>query len=200
MKKTLLIFIFISTFIFNAYCQLEKNSTQAGLSALPVFDVFKLVPDNKISGIALTGNYGFFAIKNMSIGIQPYYAQVSNSYTSKILEKENQEIKLYGLNTYLRYYFIRKEKFLTYALASIGFGNSDQKTTNLSSSAFVKNSHTDKSVLVSVLGIGANYFIMKNLAIELNVPYFNVKYISTDPNDMHFQSAVPTIGLQYYLQ
>ncbi len=198
MKKTLLVFILFSNFIFKGYCQLEKTTTQVGVSALPIFDVLKVFPDNKISGIAVTGNFGYLAIKNMSIGIQPYYAQVSNSYTSRLLEKENQEIKLYGLNTYLRYYFIRKEKFLTYSLASIGFGNSEQKTTNLSSLTLVKNSHTDKSVLIFMLGLGVNYFIIKNLAIELNIPYFNVKYISTDPNDLRFQTAAPTIGLQFY--
>jgi hypothetical protein len=198
MKKTLLTFILFSIFILKGYCQLEKTTTQVGVSALPIFDVLKFFPDNKISGIAVTGNLGYLGMKNISVGIQPYYAQVSNSYPSGLFEKEKQEIKLYGLNTYLRYYFIRKEKFLAYSLASIGFGNSEQKTTKVSSLTLVKNSHTDKSVLIIMAGVGINYFIIENLALELNIPYFNVKYISTDPNDIRFQTIAPTIGLQFY--
>jgi opacity protein-like surface antigen len=197
MKKLLFTYLLSFIFIVNAFGQLEKKTNQMGISALPVFDVFNIFPNNKISGFAMTGNFGYFAVKNLSIGMQPYYAQVSNSYTSSLLQKENQEIKLYGLNTYVRYYFIKKEKFLTYSLASIGFGNSDQKTTILSSPTFPSNPHYNKSTMVFMLGVGADYFIMNNLALEVNVPYFNVKYFSTDPN-MHFQTAVPTIGLQFY--
>jgi opacity protein-like surface antigen len=198
MRKHLFLFIFFLVFSFKGYCQLEKTTNQVGVSALPIFDVLKFFPDNKISGIAISGNLGYCTINRVSVGIQPYYAQVSNTYSNTLFERENQGIKLYGLNTYLRYYFISKEKFLIYSLASVGFGNSEQKTVNLSSQTFVKNSHSDKSVFTYMLGIGVNYFILKNIALELNIPYLNVKYISTDPNDNHFQTVAPSIGLQYY--
>lgn len=198
MKNILFTFIFFSIFMFRGYCQLEKTTNQVGVSALPIFDVLKLMPNNKISGMAVSVNLGYLAMKNMSIGIQPYYSQVSNSYTSPLGDKERQDIKLYGLNTYLRYYFVSKEKFLAYSLVSAGFGNSEQKTTNLDTQTLVKYSHTNKSVFTFMLGVGINYFVIKNLALELNVPYINVKYISTDPNDMRFQTIAPTIGLQFF--
>lgn len=197
-KKTLSTFCFFSIFICNGYSQLDKTNNQAGISTLPIFDVLKVFPKNKISGIAFSGNFGYFALKHMSIGIQPYYAQVSNVYTTSLLEEQKQNIKLYGVNTYLRYYFISIEKFSIYAIAGAGFGNSDQITTNLSPAAFSKNSHTDKSIFTSMLGVGINYFIVNNLALELIIPYINVKYISTGSNDMSFQTAAPTIGLQFY--
>lgn len=184
-------------FITKVYCQLERNTTQIGISGLPVFDVLKFFPDNKISGVAVTGNLGYLGLKNTSVGIQPYYAKVSNIYT-RLSKKEKQEIKLYGLNTYVRYYFIRKEKFLTYTSASLGFGNSEDRTIDLSSLIPIKNSQSNTSVFVAMLGAGLNYFIIKNLALELNVSYINIKYIATPPYNVRFQTVAPTIGLQFY--
>ncbi len=199
MKKHFLTFILFSFGFIDCFSQLEKSSAQFGVSVLPVLDVFKVFPDNKISGFAVIGNIGFFPIKNLSAGIQPYYGQASNSYSSFFFEKENQEIKLYGLNAYLRYYFIRKQKFLAYSMASVGFGNSEQKTTLVSTVILVK-SPINKSVLTGVFGAGIGYFIVKNLALELNIQYLNIKYFSADPADKSFHTIAPTVGVEFFLK
>lgn len=201
MKKYIFVFLFSLFGLFHGYSQLKKTTTQVGISVLPIFDVFKIFPKNEISGLAVSGNLGYLTVENMSIGILPYYSKVSNSYYTTGSGggiKEKQNIKLFGLNTYLRYYFISKEKFLMYSQGAAGFGNFEQKTSYVSSLTFTKNTHTNKSVFTFLLGVGANYFVAKNFAIELNVPYLYVNQFSTDPNDKDFQTIAPTIGFQFY--
>jgi opacity protein-like surface antigen len=201
LKKSYLIIILFVFVFYNGYSQLERTTSQVGISVLPIFDLLKFFPDNKIEGLATSVNLGYLTIKKLSVGINPYYAQVSNTYNttiSKANNKEKQAIKLYGLNTYLRYYFISKEKFLAYSSLSLGFGNVEETTTDLSSLTLVKNSHTNKSVLTFLGGLGVNYFVIKNLALELNLSYINVKYISTNPHNINFQTVAPTFGVQFY--
>src|ERR1017187_8382266 len=108
---------------------MEQTTSQAGIAVLPVYDIFNVLPKNKISGFAISGNFGYLTVKNISVGINPYYSQPTNSYnnTPTISSNEQtQNIKLYGLNTYLRFYFIKKNKFLAYTSVSVVFGNSEQ--------------------------------------------------------------------------
>ncbi|MBA3972569.1 MAG: hypothetical protein H0X46_10615 [Bacteroidetes bacterium] len=69
MKKKLFIFSVFLISIFSASAQLEKTTTQVGVSVLPVFNILKFFPDNKISGIAVSVNMGYLTLKNMSVGI-----------------------------------------------------------------------------------------------------------------------------------
>lgn len=201
MKIKLIAIIVFSLSFRNSFAQIEKTATQVGISVLPILDVLKFFPENEIYGFAVAGNLGYLTINKLSIGIQPYYSKVSNSYSSTWYGgsvKEHQQIQLYGLNTYLRYYFVSKEKFLTYAQGSAGFGNFEQKTSYASSLTYIKNSHTNKAVFTALFGVGASYFVSKNFAIELNVPYIYVNQISTNPYDKDFHSIAPTIGFQFY--
>jgi hypothetical protein len=175
--------------------QVEKATTQFGLSALPVFDVLRTFPDNKIAGLALTGNFGYFPIKNLSFGFVPYYAQASNSYPLLTSDRETQDLKFYGLNTYLRYYFVCKKKYRLFTLTSVGFGNSQQKTSN----PFLLR-YNNRPTFIFQLGAGINYMLAKKIALEFAIPYTYVKYISSDPNEVGFQTIVPTFGVQFFLK
>lgn len=193
MKKSLLIIPLLSTFLLKGHAQSDKSTFQAGASFLPVYDVFKLFPNNKISGGAVSGNIGYFVLKNMSIGFNPYYAQVSNAYNTQGADahRENQNSKLFGLNAYVRYYFLTRNKLSLYGLASGGFGSSIQKTSSSGNS-----STNDKSICTLMTGLGVNYHITKRVALELNVPYTLLKYISTNSNNNNFQTVTPSLGVQ----
>lgn len=201
MKKTIYGCFLLLIFNFPVFSQTEKGSTQIGVSGLPVYDVLKLFPNNKIAGLALSGNIGQFIAKRWSIGSQPFYAQVKNIYytTHNYLEtKEQQNIRLLGLNAYLRYNFIAKEKFILYVQGSVGFGNQEQSTTNLMTNIPVRNSRSNQSFLNTQIGLGANYFLIKNLALELNLTYLRLSYFSNTNNISYFHSFAPALGLQYY--
>ncbi|MGQ0829247.1 MAG: outer membrane beta-barrel protein [Bacteroidota bacterium] len=197
LKNHLFFFLLFSLFLLKGFSQIEKTTTQVGVSVLPVFDILQLVPDNKISGLAVSGNIGYHTIKNMSVGINPYYAEVVNSYPSDYSkERERQNIKLYGLNTYLRYYIINRAKFLAYSFISLGFGAFEQKTFNASTRYLIETNINPVFILQG--GIGINYFVTERLALELNIPYTYVNHISTNPDFSYFHTVAPTIGLQFY--
>jgi len=199
MKNKSFLFIFFSFYLLRGYSQVEKTTTQAGIGVLPIFDVFKLFPDNKLSGLGVSVNFGYFAIKRMSIGINPFYVQASNEYSySKynIIQTERENIKIYGLNTYLKYYIISKNKLLVYPSLSLGFGAAEQRTINVNTK--VLKSKESTPAFIFSLGAGINYFITKQIALELNVPYINIKYLTTALIDPQFQTVAPTIGLQFY--
>ena len=198
MKNRLLLAFLLSIAFYQGFCQVEKATTQFGLSGLPVFDVLKTLPDNKIQGLALSGNFGFFPVKNLSFGIMPYYAQVSNSYPIQVSDVETQDVKLYGLNTYLRYYFICRKNWRLFSLASAGFGNSQQRVIRANSLAL--NRYYHDPTLTLQLGAGINYMFAKKIALEFTIPYTNVKYISSDPTEVSFRTIMPAIGMQFFLK
>ncbi len=200
MKKILMSIILSLVLLFNGFSQYEKSSIQVGISALPIYDVLNLFPDNQISGVVVMPNFGFFIMDKLSFGINPYYAKASNSYNSAAIDKhkENQQISLYGLNAYLRYYFITKEKISFYAMFSNGFGDIEKKTTNLSTSAKVDNGYPNKAIYTAMLGVGIDYFVTKKIAIELNVPFIVMRFFSPEQYDSNFNTIVPTLGLQIY--
>lgn len=200
MKKTKLSLIIISlAFLANAYSQTEKSTKQAGISVLPIYDILNTYPDNKIAGGAVMGNFGFFVMNDLSIGLMPYYGQVSNKYNISTFDfhEERQDISLYGLNTYMRYYFFKKKKVLVYASASFGFGNIHKQTTNLAIQSLVDYSESDDSVYTILAGLGVNYSLSPRISLELNIPYTVLRHISGQVNDSDFQTIAPMIGVQY---
>lgn len=198
MKNRLLTAFFLSIAFYKSFCQVEKTTTQFGLSGLPVFDVFGSLPENNIQGLALTGNFGYFPAQNLSFGMMPYYAQATNTYPVMASDKETQNIKLYGLNTYLRYYFLCEKSCRLFSVASAGFGNSQQKTTSANSLALTRD--RNEPTVTFQLGAGINYMLAKKIAVEFIIPYTYVKYISSDPAEVSFQTVLPTIGLQFFLK
>lgn len=198
MKNILCILLFSVSFL-NGYAQIEKNTSQAGISALPVLDVLNLFPQNSISGFGVMGNLGYFPIKNLSIGINPYYSRVSNSYDDYLIPygdiRKEEKISLYGLNAYLRYYVFSKGKFSLYPTVSLGFGNLEKEIFMRPGTA--RLGHGSTSVLTCYAGAGVNYFITERVALELNVPYMYVQYLP--PATTGFHTIAPTIGVQFYL-
>lgn len=192
MKK--IIIVLICLYAFTATAQIEKHSTQVGISALPVFDALGLFPRNEISGVAVIANVGYFPAKDLSVGISPYYAQVNNSYyyPQYSLTKTTEDIKLFGMNIYSRYYILSKKRISVYPSLAAGFGN-------LIIREFVNNQHMPKDKSVPVLsftgGLGINCTITKLVSVELNLPYLYVKSVT---NNIEFKSFSPTLGLQFF--
>lgn len=192
MKKILIVFTCL--YSLAGIAQIEKGSTQAGISALPVFDALKMFPKNTISGVAVIANLGYFPARDLVIGVSPYYAQVSNSYSypSNSVNRKTERIKLFGMNIYTRYYLLSKKRLSIYPSVAAGFGN-------LIIKEYINNYHypDDKSVpaLSFTAGLGLNCSITKKLSLELNVPYLYVKSVT---NNIEFKTFSPTVGLQLF--
>lgn len=197
-KKILFAFLF-TLYLLKGYSQIEKHSTQAGIGFLPIFDAFKLFPENKLSGLGISANLGYFAIKKISIGINPFYGQAVNEYDYtqyNVIRRKQENIKIYGLNAYLRYYIIAKNKFLAYPSLAIGFGAAEQRTIDVESK--VLTGKENAPAFIFSLGVGINYFITEKFALELHIPYINIKYLTTDVIDPQWQTIAPTIGFQFH--
>lgn len=198
MRHRIIVIMVCILSIHNGYAQTEKASNHVGVSGVPIYDLFNFYPDNKIAGSAIYIDYGIFVRNNLSFGINIYYANVSNEYDTEAADfhKEKQVIALTGLNSNLRYNHSLSEKILIFASISLGFGNYRIETTDLSTSLIVDNSN--ESVALLMTGIGLNYFVAKNFALELNVPYVFVNRFSKEPYVENVHAIVPSIGIRYY--
>ncbi len=196
---TLIIFISVIS-ILPTSAQENPTTNHAGIGGIPVFDVLNMFPENQISGAALSVNYGKIIFPNLSFGVNLYYSSVSNEYTSQSMDlhKEQQDIKVLAISPNLRYQFKLSNKFILFGQSSIGFGNYNEKTKNLSNSATINNGDENKSILMVTAGLGANYFVFKNLALELNIPYVYLNRLSSLENVDDFHTIAPMIGIQYF--
>ncbi len=126
-----IIFIVCLLYSATAFSQMEHRTSFVSVSGLPVFDILKTFPENKIKGYGAIINMGFFPIKNLSIGFTPLIAQASNSYNSYSTFygtfRKEEKIRLMGLNATLRYY-LNKEKISFYPFISVGFAKLDITT------------------------------------------------------------------------
>ena len=164
---TKIVFIYL-ILVMPCRAQSDIHSNHIGVSGVPVFDVLNMFPDNQIKGGAFNINYGTMIIENLSFGMNLYYSRVSNEYKTESfdLHKERQEIKIIGISPNLRYQFRVKEKLLFYALTSVGFGNYNEKTTNLMTSEPVNYGDENESILMLKAGLGMNYFLSEKFALE----------------------------------
>ncbi len=196
MKKTSLTFILFCIISFTGFAQFEKGTTQIGASALPVFDILKIAPDNSISGLGGKANLSFFPVKNLSVGLSPFAAEVKNNYTyttSFSSLKKEERIRLFGLGMCLRYYVLLSKKFAIYPELDLGLGNLNTRT---STEGHSKIKERNTSIVVGSLGVGANYFLTEKVALELNVTYLDVNEFSN--RDENFKTIAPTIGVQFF--
>jgi hypothetical protein len=193
MKKYLFTLIFLGA-AFISLSQIEKRSTQIGISALPVFDAFNLFPKNSISGVAVIVNLGYFPAQDLAVGISPYYAKVRNSYYYPQYSgtKNVEDIQLFGMNIYTRYYFLSQKRISIYPLIAAGFGNIVLKKAV--GGAVVQSSTTSAPALSFTGGLGLNCSLTQRIALELNAPYLYVKSVT---NTLEFKTFAPTLGFQF---
>ncbi len=200
MEKSIII-CFVSILLsFTGYSQTDKGAQHVGVMGIPIVDIFNFSPENEISGVALNINYGSFVRKNLSVGLNIYSAGFSNEYGTEDIDyhRENQKIRLTGLNSNFRYYYSISENINIFSEFSIGFGYYKIETTNLSTSLIMEDGLKKESVLLIIPGVGLNYRIFNNLSLEFNLPYIFVKRFSTDPYAENSQTILPTLGIQYF--
>jgi len=180
-------------------CQDNSPSNHVGINAVPIFDFLKMYPENQIKGAAIDFNYGKMVSKNISFGVNLYYSGVSNEYKTESIDlhKERQEIKIIGISPNLRYHFRIKKKLILYGQVSLGFGNYNEKTTNLLTSEPVNYGNENESILLMTAGIGMNYFFFKNIALDINVPYIYLNRLSTQQYVEDFHTVAPMLGIQF---
>jgi opacity protein-like surface antigen len=197
MKKACLLPFFILIYSFSSFSQVEKHSSQVGISGLPVFDVLKMFPDNDISGFAILGNFGYFPAKDLALGVNPYYASVHNEYAYRyysILSRKREEISAYGMNIYARYYFLSQKRFSLYPSLAAGFGNLVIKD-------FIDNTRIENRNAAAVsftAGLGLSCSLNEMISVELNVPYLYLKSLTNE--NIEFRTVAPTLGIQLFFK
>ncbi|HEX8549658.1 MAG TPA: outer membrane beta-barrel protein [Cytophagaceae bacterium] len=175
--------------------QIEKGDVHIGIAGLPIVDLFNIYPDNKINGLGLTGQVGFFPHKNIYLGINPYYVKVKNRYPDSG-SMTDETIKVYGINTALSYYVGLTSKFYIYAGLSAGVGAADHQRSN--NAVGYISSQTTYPIFTVAPGIGLHYFITEKMTLNLNLPLLNIKYISYSKDEESFRTIAPTIGVGFF--
>ncbi|MFK5879164.1 MAG: outer membrane beta-barrel protein [Flavobacteriaceae bacterium] len=200
MRHLTIVILIYFVIVMPCRAQNDSHSNHVGVGGLPVFDVLNMFPENQIKGGAININYGAMVSENLSFGVNLFYSGVSNEYKTESIDlhKENQEIRIIGISPNLRYYFRIKEKFIIFGLASVGFGNYNEKTTNLMTSEPVNYGDENESIMILTAGLGLNYFLSEKFALELNVPYVFTNRFSKDQYVEDFHTIAPMIGIQYY--
>lgn len=178
----------------------KKPSNHIGINGIPIFDVLNSYPDNQINGSAITFNYGVMVSRNLSFGVNLYYSGVSNEYVTESLSPrtERQQINVVGISPNLRYHYRIREKLMLYAQASIGFGNYREKTTDLNTSQPRYYKNDNDSMIMTMAGLGMNYFFSEKIALDLNVSYVYLNRLSSQRYVYDFQTIAPMIGIQFY--
>lgn len=178
---------------YKTFAQIKKGDVHIGISGLPIVDVFNSYPDNKITGLGISGQIGFFPFKNLYLGLNPYYVKVKNRYPEDGMMTQ-EDLKIYGINTAIYYYGAVTSKFYIYAGLSAGFGVSDEKMQN---SATTIKSAVAYPILTAAPGIGIHYFISERMTLNLNLPLISAKYISYSNVD-NFKTIAPMIGVGFF--
>lgn len=173
--------------------QIEKGDVHIGVSGLPIVDLFNYYPDNKITGLGVMGQIGFFPHKNIFLGLNPYYAKVKNRYPESG-SMSNENIKIYGINTSLSYYGAITSRFYLSAGVSFGIGVLDEKKY-MDNWRFSRNA--THPVFVVAPSLGVHYFITQKMAFNFNLPLINLKHISYTNKD-NFRTLAPAIGLGFF--
>lgn len=150
--------------------QIKKGEKVVGISGLPV----SLVNDGSIQsyGFVIKSYLGKQIKDRVSIGLQPYYANVSGT-------------KTLGTNFYSRYNLLARRS-LIFLEGSAGFG----VVTYYNSSPF------DEGLFSFTFGPGVSYFVSESISIDFMVQYQQWSILSENVNG---RSVVPSIGAIIYL-
>jgi len=193
-KHVILLVFFLASFLpSKVSAQIEKGTVHLGIAGLPIVDVFNIYPDNKITGLGLTGQIGFFPLKNLYLGINPYYVKVKNRYPDMGSTTE-ETLKIYGINTLIAYYVPLSPKFFIYGGLSLGFGVQDDQESD---AAMITANYATYPIFVVAPGLGIHYFITKTTSLNFNLPLINVNQISYFKSE-NFQTLAPTIGVGFF--
>jgi len=170
--------------------QIKKGDVHIGIAGFPIIDIFNSYPDNKITGLGLLGQIGFFPHKNLYLGLNPYYVKVKNRFPELgTMTEENQRI--FGINTSMSFYMGLSTKFYVYGGVNFGLGAADHQRFNVPMNISSKVTYPIFTI-APVLGL--HYFITKNFTLNFNLPLINIKYISYS-NIENFKTLAPTIGV-----
>lgn len=193
MNKLLLTLILV----LGATRNYSQTGAQIGLSTLPVLDYLNAYPQNTIGGIALSGNFGCFFTKDVAFGVSPFMAVAKNDYNSPAFSSEN-DLLVYGLNTYLRYYFLNGKRHRLYSLCAAGVSHIMISSTSSGRPSWDKHVFTDGAISV-MGGTGINYYLTGNFALELNVTYVALVNVFLSPPQIYFHTVAPTAGFQFFI-
>ncbi|HSZ25051.1 MAG TPA: outer membrane beta-barrel protein [Cytophagaceae bacterium] len=207
------LFIIISIRVFSQY---EKGTIQIGVMGSPLnFGINKNLITNK-NTIESTHTpeinlyFGYFILKNFSIGIMPYY---TSNFTKE--SYETFRTKGYGGNVYLRHYYLVRKKISLYSQLGIGAGG---HTYMGSPSLFIYSNAPLITRLYDkgfnfMIGTGISYFINHKFSLEFMINYFNENHykgssIYTDPLSHKTTTTtingsakliIPSIGLNFFI-
>lgn len=198
MRITVILFAFITFFIFNAplFGQIQKGSWQIGLSGAPLLELNA----SGYIGSLFTANVDYALTKRLSIGIMPFYGYTKTEYpvgynqiSMQYWGNRERAYKSTGLNFDLKYYPINSTKIKPYFTAVTGLGSTYYNSSLTDQSGDI--SYQDKeryNTLNLGIGIGASFQISKSLYIDSKVMYMRVSDFS-NPSPIKF--VYPSIGI-----
>ena len=174
----------------------------AGISALPVFDVLRLFPSNRIRGAAVMGDFGCFIRPRLSFGINPYYANVVNEYPTPFLTPYGERLDLTaaGLNVFFRGYIVSRPAFSAFILVAGGFGVMNERLTDLAMPGRRPFLNVNSPVSAFIAGPGFSWNLTTQLAAEIQVNFVSIDNFSQAQSNAYFTAVLPIFGVRYYWQ
>ena len=153
MKKTFLAVALIIILAFNAYA---GSPTDEGVYSLSGSISYSHINENGATSISITPAMFYFVYPNLAVGASFIYWDYDSDYN---------DVKTYGVGPVVRYYF---GKDTIYPFASVEYTYTRSKNES-NFSGFSSNINVHGNDLS--LGLGIDYFLSKNVALEPIVRY-----------------------------
>jgi outer membrane protein W len=176
MKKLILMSILIFILSISSYGQVEKGDFLLGGTGGVLF---QKRDDLSIKTITLNPNIGYFATDKIATGMN---VSVRLIYTKQRAHTRTHTVM--GIAPFLRYYFLKKDKYALFGLASIGLTKGER-------------SDYDNAIAITrtQAGLGFTYFLNKNIGLETILAYNNTKYQNAPNSTFNINLNV---GFQIY--
>ena len=190
MKKThLLLAMAIMFCLTNSYSQTKKGTIVLGTSSSGIS-----FGSNSTYNFNLSPDVGYFLTDNLLLGLNaPIDFYSSPAYKSSAI----------GINPYMKYYFLHSKKMSLFATANAGMSKYNVRYIGYYGRDTQGSSvygTTEKDWLNRYnygLGIGANYFITKNVSLESSMVYNRYSY--DNPFSSSWGNLDFNVGIKVFL-
>ncbi|MDA0176455.1 MULTISPECIES: outer membrane beta-barrel protein [Mesoflavibacter] len=125
--------------------------------------------EEKTNEFSINPKAGYFVSDDLAVGIELSY----NSATQDVAGTETADFSAFGAGVFARYYFLDLgSRFTTYSELGLGFASAENKIADVKSNGFGAG-----------LGLGINYFVKENIAINFgltDVLSYNTSKVDAD--------------------
>ncbi len=202
MRRELILLVFI----FNALTALAQTGKGNFLIGGNVTAYGVSRGQRKDFSISVSPNAGYFVIKGLAAGVNPYVNLSNSEFALENQGTANFQFKSksasYGISPFIRYYLMtgNKTSFFGYARGGYNYRKVTDETVGGVAGRQVRNyTYTTPSMSV---GPGFAYFLNRNVALEALLTY-NAERISSSVDNTNTENSYSNltfnIGLQVFL-